>query len=77
MCWSNSLAAGLAAATGVARPTVAVYLPNCLEYYLLYWAVQRLGGAIVPLNTWLKEESLHRHLRLRAAARALRARRAG
>jgi len=51
------LAAGVHAAVG-ARPTVAVYLPNCLEYYLIYWAVQRLGGVIVPLNTWLKEESL-------------------
>lgn len=52
------LAAGLVAATGVTRPTVAVHLPNCLEYFLIYWAVQRVGGVIVPLNTWLKEESL-------------------
>ncbi len=52
------LAAGLAEATRSAQPKVAVYLPNCLEYYLVYWAVQRLGGAIVPLNTWLKTESL-------------------
>jgi fatty-acyl-CoA synthase len=52
------LAAGLADATGTEQPKVAVYLPNCLEYYLIYWAVQKLGGAIVPLNTWLKAESL-------------------
>jgi len=51
------LAAGLHAAAG-ARPKVAVYLPNCLEYYLIYWAVQRLGGVVVPLNTWLKAKSL-------------------
>lgn len=51
------LAAGLYAAAGP-RPRVAVYLPNCLEYYLIYWAVQRLGGVIVPLNTWLKADSL-------------------
>jgi len=51
------LAAGLCAATGP-QPRVAAYLPNSLEYYLIYWAVQRLGGAIVPLNTWLKEESV-------------------
>ena len=51
------LAAGLHAAVGP-RPKVAVCLPNCLEYYLVYWATQRLGGVIVPLNTWLKEESL-------------------
>ena len=52
------LAAQLAHASGQARPRIAVYLPNSLEYYLLYWAIQRLGGVIVPLNTWLKEESL-------------------
>ncbi|MHB9026185.1 MAG: AMP-binding protein [Armatimonadota bacterium] len=54
----ETLAANIALVTGVQRPTVAVYLPNCLEYYLIYWATQRLGGVIVPLNTWLKEESL-------------------
>jgi acyl-CoA synthetase (AMP-forming)/AMP-acid ligase II/lysophospholipase L1-like esterase len=52
------LAAGLAQATGCEQPTVAVFLPNCLEYFLLYWAVARLGGRIVPLNTLLKAESL-------------------
>ncbi len=52
------LAAGLAQACGGVRPRVAVFLPNCLEYYLTYWAVQKLGGTIVPLNTWLKEDSL-------------------
>jgi acyl-CoA synthetase (AMP-forming)/AMP-acid ligase II/lysophospholipase L1-like esterase len=52
------LAAGLAAVTGTSSPKVAVHLPNSLEYYLVYWAVQKLGGVIVPLNTWLKEESL-------------------
>ena len=52
------LAAGLAAAAGTERPKVAVHLPNCLEYYLIYWAVVRLGGAIVPLNLWLKEDNL-------------------
>jgi len=52
------IAAGLHTITGATRPKVAVYLPNCLEYYLTYWAVQQLGGVIVPLNTWLKTESL-------------------
>ena len=53
------LAAGIVQATkGAAQPKVAVFLPNCLEYYLLYWAIQRLGGVVVPLNTWLKEDSL-------------------
>ncbi len=52
------LAAGLVRHTGVARPKVAVHLPNCLEYFLLYWAVARLGGVIVPLNTMLKADNL-------------------
>ena len=52
------IAAGLFETIGASRPKVALYLPNCLEYYLIYWAVQRLGGVAVPLNTWLKEESL-------------------
>ncbi len=52
------LAAGIVAATGIPSPRVAVHLPNCLEYFLIYWAVQHLGGVIVPLNTWLKEDSL-------------------
>jgi fatty-acyl-CoA synthase len=53
-----ALAAGLAESAGSVRPRVAVFLPNCLEYYLTYWAVARLGGIIVPLNTWLKRDSL-------------------
>ncbi len=52
------LAAGIAAHTQVTHPKVALFLPNCLEYFLVYWAVARLGGSIVPLNTLLKAESL-------------------
>ncbi|MHC4873633.1 MAG: AMP-binding protein [Planctomycetota bacterium] len=54
----SAIASGLQKLTGVSRPTVAVHLPNCLEYFLLYWALQKVGGIIVPLNTWLKEEAL-------------------
>ncbi|HEY3379029.1 MAG TPA: AMP-binding protein [Armatimonadota bacterium] len=54
----RQIAAQLLLSSPNARPKVAVYMPNCLEYYLLYWAVQALGGVIVPLNTWLKTESL-------------------
>jgi len=54
----EQVAAQLVRAAGVPAPRVAVFLPNCLEYYLLYWAVVRLGGMVVPLNTWLKAESL-------------------
>ncbi len=53
-----TIAAHLVRLAGVSRPKVAVFLPNCLEYFLLYWAVARLGGVIVPLNTWLKQDSI-------------------
>ena len=52
------LAAGLLRQGRTPRPKVAVFLPNCMEYYLLYWAVVKLGGIIVPLNTWLKKASI-------------------
>src|SRR5690606_21570267 len=52
------VAAGLIRMSGSVRPKVAVYLPNCLEYYLVYWALVRLGGIIVPLNSWLSAENL-------------------
>ncbi|HOX05655.1 MAG TPA: AMP-binding protein [Planctomycetota bacterium] len=52
------VAANLVRLSGAARPKVAAFLPNCLEYYLLYWATVRLGGLVVPLNTWLKPDSL-------------------
>jgi acyl-CoA synthetase (AMP-forming)/AMP-acid ligase II len=54
----SRLAGGLQRAARTPAPKVAVFLPNCLEYYLLYWAVVRLGGVIVPLSTWLTSENL-------------------
>ena len=53
----EEIAAGLSRA-GVDNPKVAAFLPNCIEYYLLYWAVVQMGGTIVPLNTWLKASEL-------------------
>ena len=53
-----ALAAGLQRATGKVSPTIAVCLPNCLEYFLLYWALVKAGGIIVPVNPWLKADSL-------------------
>ncbi len=53
-----ALAAAFCELTKQASPKVAAFLPNCLDYYLLYWAVVRLGGTIVPLNTWLKQYEL-------------------
>ncbi len=54
----RAVASSLATAGGVPPLTVAAVLPNSLEYCLLYWAVARLGGVIVPLNTWLKPHDL-------------------
>ena len=55
---TERIASHLVELSGVASPKVAAFLPNCIEYFLLYWAVARLGGVIVPLNTWLKQDSL-------------------
>lgn len=52
------LAVGLQRASGVQRPRVAVFLPNGMEYFLLYWALAKIGGVVVPLNTWLKQDSM-------------------
>jgi len=52
------IAGNLLPATDGPAPKVAVFLPNCVEYFLVYWAVVRIGGVIVPLNTWLKEDNL-------------------
>ena len=54
----KKLAAGLQKATKTTRPSVAVCLPNSLEYYLVYWALVKIGGIIVPVNPWLKADSL-------------------
>lgn len=54
----SQLAAGLKLETGKDAPKVAVCLPNCMEYFLVYWALVKLGGVIVPINPWLKEDSL-------------------
>lgn len=55
---ARRIASSMAGASGSSRPKVAVYLPNCMEYYLIYWATVLLGGTIVPVNTWLKKDSL-------------------
>jgi acyl-CoA synthetase (AMP-forming)/AMP-acid ligase II len=55
---AEALAAGLAKLCRNPNPRVAVCLPNCLEYFLLYWAVMKIGGIIVPISPWLKSDSL-------------------
>ena len=36
-----------------AGETIAVWLPNCLQYYEIYWAAQRAGLYITPISTKL------------------------
>jgi len=37
---------------------VAIAMPNCIEFYLVYWATLKLGAAIAPVNTRLKVEEM-------------------
>lgn len=37
---------------------VGAFLPNCLEYSYLYFALGRLGVTFVPINPFLKGDSL-------------------
>jgi long-chain acyl-CoA synthetase len=37
---------------------IAIAAPNCLEFYLTYWAAMRLGLALVPVNTRLRPETM-------------------
>ena len=53
-----SLASHLAAYGMGIDLRVAALLPNCMEYYLLYWAIVKCAGIIVPVNPWLKSESI-------------------
>src|SRR5690606_25673825 len=36
--------------------TIAIWLKNCPEYYILYWAAQRAGLYICPISTQLTAE---------------------
>jgi acyl-CoA synthetase (AMP-forming)/AMP-acid ligase II len=37
---------------------VCLALPNCLEYFLAYWATLRLGAVVAPINTRLRADEL-------------------
>ena len=54
----SKLAAGLQTALGNNSPAIAVCLPNSLDYFLIYWALVKIGGIIIPVNPWLKADSL-------------------
>ncbi|MDD3694957.1 MAG: AMP-binding protein [Lentisphaeria bacterium] len=55
---AEALGAGISRLCQIPNPKLAVCLPNCLEYFLLYWAMMKIGGIIVPINPWLKRDSL-------------------
>src|SRR3990172_919803 len=44
-----------------------LFLPNCLEYSLAYWAVLRAGGVVVPTSILRTQEALERLLAAREA----------
>lgn len=54
----NNLAAELQDIAGNPRPIVAVCLLNSIDYFFIYWALVKVGGIIVPVNPWLKADSL-------------------
>jgi len=37
---------------------VPVLLPNCHEFFLVYWALVKLGAVVVPVNTRLRPEGM-------------------
>jgi fatty-acyl-CoA synthase len=53
------VAEALRARYGLGRgDRVAVALPNCLEFFVIYWATILSGGVIVPVNTRLRAEEM-------------------
>ena len=37
---------------------IAIAMPNCVEFYLAYWAVMRAGGVVAAINCRLGEEEM-------------------
>lgn len=56
---TRSLAAALVGRLGL-RPAqpVAIAMPNCIEYFLAYWAVVRAGGVVAAVNTRLGPDEM-------------------
>jgi acyl-CoA synthetase (AMP-forming)/AMP-acid ligase II len=58
------LAGYLAEVAGVGKgDRVCLALPNCLEFFLAYWATLRLGAVVAPVNTRLRADELQYVLR--------------
>ncbi|MFO8082659.1 MAG: class I adenylate-forming enzyme family protein [Armatimonadota bacterium] len=41
-----------------AADPVAIAMPNCIEFFLAYWAVMRAGGVVAAINCRLGEEEM-------------------
>lgn len=63
----NRLAHGLAAAGIGKGDMVVLYLPNCLEFVLLWWALQKIGAVEVPVGDVQKGAFLAHQLNLSKA----------
>lgn len=56
--WSDRLASALARLGLEKGDRVCLYLPNCPEYLLCYWAVLKAGGVVVPTSILRSEDGL-------------------
>lgn len=55
---ADRLAAGLARLGLEKGERVCIFLPNCIEYILTYWAVLKCGGVVVPTSVLRTEDGL-------------------
>ena len=46
-----------------ADDTIAISLPNCIDYFVVYWAAQRCGLHITPISTSFSTGSNQLHIR--------------
>jgi len=56
--WSDRLASAFARLGLEKGDRVCLYLPNCPEYLLCYWAVLKAGGVVVPTSILHSEDGL-------------------
>jgi long-chain acyl-CoA synthetase len=59
---SNRLANGLAALGLTAGDRVALYLPNCPQYQLAFYATSKLGAISCPMNSSYREREITYHV---------------
>jgi long-chain acyl-CoA synthetase len=61
-CESNRLANGLAALGLTAGDRMALYLPNCPQYQLAFYAACKLGAIACPMNPSYREREITYHV---------------